>query len=539
MVPVQATPAEDLELAQRAIAGEGDAFGVLFERWFDRAFDVAWHIVHDRDSAADVTQEAFASAWQQIGSLRQPESFGGWVLRIARNKGLNRLQREQRSRPIGDEETLVMLDTRRSDDPTDNVARAEHGDLVWAASAALGEDDASVLSLHLRHGLGAPELADELGVKPNAAHQRLFRLKKRLADAIGAWVLWRHGQPSCAVLQTILDDAGLTRFDATTARTIAAHAHGCSACDTSRELRLSPEALFGAMPLTTAEPALRARVTAALEDMDVPARTPSPQTQAEQPEQPDGTEAAESDAPGRDAPDPAHADTTEDGAADELPTDEPSTEAGVTTDASTSPGHGWLVAAVAAVVAGVAIGGAVALSMRTGGGTDESLAIEPGEAGAELSESEMTAPPATIGAPDIAEAPADDTTDDGLAGDGIDTSGRPAPADPEVGVDPTSPDPETTSTTTESSAPPVIGDFAARPTDQACGPNQVVTFAWSSTNATSATLGPRGGPSTSVPTSGTAEECAAPGSTWVLTVTGPGGTASAEAPVSVAGFRTP
>jgi RNA polymerase sigma factor (sigma-70 family) len=526
MVPVQTTPADDRELAQRAIAGDGDAFGVLFERWFDRAFDVAWHIVHDRDSAADVTQEAFASAWQQIGTLRQPESFGGWLLRIARNKGLNRLQREQRSRPVGDVETLVMLDDRRSDDPTDNVARAEYGDLVWAAAAALGEDDASVLSLHLRHGLGAPELAEELGVKPNAAHQRLFRLKKRLTDAIGAWVLWRHGHPSCAVLQTILDDAGLTRFDAICARSIAAHAHGCSACDTSRELRLSPEALFGAMPLVTAEPALRAKVAAALEDMDVPARAARPGDRREEAGEPDDT--AETDS-SSDGPDPAQGDTAEIEVSGAPPSH---AEAGPHSGAS--PARRWLVAAGATVV-GLAVGGGIALSMLTGGTSDADLATERAEAGAELPEPE-TAPPATIDAPEVAGTPAGGDAAGGNLSDDSDDSddtGRsPAPTDPAVLAEPTGPDPGTASPQTESPPQPAIGGFRAQQSDHACGSTELpITFVWSSSDATSATLGPGGGAPNNVPPSGSTSVCSPPGITWVLTVTGPGGKDSAEAVV--------
>jgi RNA polymerase sigma factor (sigma-70 family) len=524
MVPVQRTSAEDLELAQRSIAGNGDAFGVLFERWFDRAFDVAWHIVHDRETAADVTQEAFASAWQQIGSLRQPESFGGWLLRIARNKALNRLQREQRSRPVGDEETLVMLDTRRSDDATDGVTRAEHGDLVWAASAALGEDDASVLSLHLRHGLEAPELAEELGVKPNAAHQRLFRLKKRLADAIGAWVLWRRGQPSCSVLQTILDDAGITRFDATTARTIGAHARDCSACDTSRELRLSPEALFGAMPLVVAEPALRARVVAALKDMGVPARAVNPADRPDQPAEPGDTALTEADTPTGDAPTAAREDTTETEVAGERPSDaESATEPGA------SPARGRLVATGVAVIVALAIGGGIALSMFTGGSSAPDLETERVEAGAELSEPEMTAPPATIGVPDISDAPATDDVTDGDLARGDDAGSAPAPTGSDVLAEPTGPDPGTATPPTEASPPPVIGGFRAQQGDHACGSTEIpITFAWSSTDATSATLGRQGGAPKSVETSGTAAECAVPGTTWVLTVTGPGGSDSAE-----------
>ena len=85
-------------LVLAARGGDERAFGELFDRWFDPVHDIAWRIVRDRDTAAEVAQDVFLVAWQGLGTLEQPGSFGGWVRRIARNRALNRLDRERRSR---------------------------------------------------------------------------------------------------------------------------------------------------------------------------------------------------------------------------------------------------------------------------------------------------------------------------------------------------------------------------------------------------------------------------------------------------------
>lgn len=282
MVAVATRSADDVELVRRATeaaggdGGDGEAFTELFDRWFDRAYDVAWHIVRNRDTAAEAAQEAFTIAWEGLGSLRRPESFGGWVLRITRNEALQRLAAEQRTRPVGDDEEIAAHDGRRrsAGDPADPITDRERDDLVWAAAAALGDDDASILHLHLRHGLAAGELADELGIAPNAAHQRLFRLRKRLGDAIGAWTLWRSGRPRCGDLRRVLAAAGVTRFDREAAAVITDHTRRCADCDERRSLRLSPEALFAATPLVAAAPAVKARAGAALAASGMPAPAP-------------------------------------------------------------------------------------------------------------------------------------------------------------------------------------------------------------------------------------------------------------------------
>ena len=263
---VRAQPGEDGDPARAADAalvvaargGDQQAFGRLFDRWFDPVHDIAWRIVRDRDVAAEVAQDVFLVAWQGLGDLEQPGSFGGWVRRIARNRALNRLDRERRSRPDG-EAAAAALDRGAPDvDMTAALGEREQNELVWAAAAALGERDASLLDLHLRHGMGAPEIAAELGVTPNNAHQLLHRLKGKLGGAIRAWVLWRGGGTPCAGLDRAVADAGVTTFGAEAVRVVDRHAKGCATCEERRTLRLAPEALFAAIPIGVTPPLLKA-----------------------------------------------------------------------------------------------------------------------------------------------------------------------------------------------------------------------------------------------------------------------------------------
>jgi RNA polymerase sigma-70 factor (ECF subfamily) len=89
---------EDAALVEQARAGDPDAFGRLYDRWFDRVHDLAFRITNDTAAASDVAQDALLAAWQKLGTLEDPEAFGGWLLRITRNAALDRHRREQRAR---------------------------------------------------------------------------------------------------------------------------------------------------------------------------------------------------------------------------------------------------------------------------------------------------------------------------------------------------------------------------------------------------------------------------------------------------------
>ena len=269
-----ALAAEDAAWIRAARSHDQQAFGRLFDRWFDPVYDVAWRIVRNRDTAAEVAQEVFLAAWEGLDGLERPESFGGWVRRIARNRALNRLDRERRSTP-DDEQASAALDRSAPDvDLTAALGEREQRELVWAAASALGERDASLLDLHLRHGFGAGEIAEELGVTTNNAHQLLHRLKGRLGGAIRSWVLWRSGR--CPGLDRAVAGAGVTTFGAEAVKVVSRHARDCEVCRQSQQLRLAPEALFAAMPMALAPPLLKAEAASALSQAGVPLGATAP-----------------------------------------------------------------------------------------------------------------------------------------------------------------------------------------------------------------------------------------------------------------------
>jgi RNA polymerase sigma factor (sigma-70 family) len=270
---VDGSARSDGQLVAAALEGDGAAYGELFERWFTRVHDVARNIVRDQDRAADVAQDAFISAWERLDRLERPDAFGGWLLRITRNRALDVLAREGRSRPR-ESDVVTGLHDRGATDPVgshrelrpDELALASERDgLIASAAAVLGEREASLLDLHLRHGLTAAEIADELEVTPNNAHQLLFRLRKKLGEAISAFALWRR--PGCPTLAGIVAGGA---FDAAAFAAVQRHGRTCDECTRQRAALVAPEQLFSAAPLAAVPAVVRDRVLGGLDAVGVP-----------------------------------------------------------------------------------------------------------------------------------------------------------------------------------------------------------------------------------------------------------------------------
>lgn len=271
---------EDAALVELARGDDPDSFGRLYDRWFDRVHDLAYRITRDDAAAADVAQDAFVAAWSSLERLEDPYAFGGWLLRITRNTALDRQRREGRTQAT-DAETMAMIERagsgavdapagfgvedrlRSADDPVSAIGDAEIAALVWEAAEALGERDAELLDLTVRHELSPAELAEVVGISRNAANQAVHRVRTRLRSAIEARVLWHGGDPRCAVLGNALEAAGVTRFGGEAVRVTSEHVEDCELCTEQRALKLEPSALFAATPFIIA-PMLKMQVAHAL-----------------------------------------------------------------------------------------------------------------------------------------------------------------------------------------------------------------------------------------------------------------------------------
>jgi RNA polymerase sigma factor (sigma-70 family) len=278
---------EDAALVERARADDPNAFGELYDRWFVRVNDLAYRVTNDSAAAGDVAQDAFLAAWQKLGTLQDPEAFGGWLLRITRNAALDRRRRDERARPH-DTEAMAMIEaagpspasapagfrvedrTTTADDPTRAAEDGELAALLWESAAALGERDSEVLDLMLRHGMAPAEIGEVVGLNRNAANQAVHRARNRLKAAVEARVLWRSGEPVCVGLAGALEQASVTRFGPEAMRVTTRHAETCAECQERRQTKLEPSRMFAAVPMVVVSMFLKNKVAHALSESGVP-----------------------------------------------------------------------------------------------------------------------------------------------------------------------------------------------------------------------------------------------------------------------------
>src|SRR5215471_17475609 len=85
----------DLKLVEAIRRGEAQAWPALIARHQDRLFSVCLRMVHNRDLAADLTQDAFVKIIQGMDSFDGRAKLSTWMIRITMNVCLSKLRSEK------------------------------------------------------------------------------------------------------------------------------------------------------------------------------------------------------------------------------------------------------------------------------------------------------------------------------------------------------------------------------------------------------------------------------------------------------------
>lgn len=174
----------DGELVGRVHAGDLEAYGDLVERYQSSVFGVCYRLMGERQSAQDMTQEAFLRAYDRLELFDVSRPFGPWVRQIAANLCLNELNRSRVTTvPLLDE-----LDSRSGSEkrgPERAQERRETRQSVRAALLDLPPHYRAAIELRHFQELSYAEIGTTLNWTESEVKTNLYRARKELIERMG------------------------------------------------------------------------------------------------------------------------------------------------------------------------------------------------------------------------------------------------------------------------------------------------------------------------------------------------------------------
>lgn len=148
------------------------SFDEIFVAEFTAVERTVFLIVHDREVAKELTQDAFLAllrSWRKVSRYERP---GAWVRRVAIRLAVRALKRH---------ESRALAERRSLERPEPESMR----DLdVWRAIRALPARQRAAVVLFYLEDRSVGEVADILGCSPQTTRVHLYRARQRLEELL-------------------------------------------------------------------------------------------------------------------------------------------------------------------------------------------------------------------------------------------------------------------------------------------------------------------------------------------------------------------
>jgi RNA polymerase sigma-70 factor (ECF subfamily) len=244
--------ADEARLARAAGAGDGEAFATLYERYAQRAYNLALRLCGSDQDAADAVQEAFLNVMRRLPEFDAARelAFGSYLFTATRNATYDLIRRQQRSRPsdsipesatpLGAGAGGIGLDPGDPDEDPDRKVLLEAPQReVAAANARLPERQREALALRELEEMSYDEIAAVMEMNRNSVAQLISRARINLRHELRGTALASVAvsSPDCerALPLIAARDDGQLAADSADATWLASHMSSCHTCQVASE----------------------------------------------------------------------------------------------------------------------------------------------------------------------------------------------------------------------------------------------------------------------------------------------------------------
>ena len=175
---------DDAQLIQRLLAGDQSAFNALVQKYQKPVHAYVWRKIGDYHIAEEITQDIFLRVYQKLDTLKNQDSFAGWLYVIAARHCFAWFEKKRlptkslEAMPAEALEDLAYIEHHTQQQA--ESANERRREVVNNLLQKLPVGERTAITLHYFDNRSCEDIGEYLGVSSNTVKSRLHRARKRL-----------------------------------------------------------------------------------------------------------------------------------------------------------------------------------------------------------------------------------------------------------------------------------------------------------------------------------------------------------------------
>ncbi|MFP3918352.1 sigma-70 family RNA polymerase sigma factor [Lysinibacillus telephonicus] len=158
-------------LVKKAQKGNDKAYLMLFQQFEEDIYRMAYVYVKNKDDALDIVQEVAYQSFKKISTLKNPEYFKTWLMKITINSALNLINKNKKVIQLNP--SFEVLNGKEDEDIALSLSLYELMD-------TLQEDEKSIILLKYYDDRTIKEISEILDIPLGTAKSVLYRALDKL-----------------------------------------------------------------------------------------------------------------------------------------------------------------------------------------------------------------------------------------------------------------------------------------------------------------------------------------------------------------------
>jgi RNA polymerase sigma-70 factor (ECF subfamily) len=165
----------DSVLVKKAISGDSEALSMLIDKYKNNAFNLAYSIIKEKESAKDITQDSFLKVLENINRFKNESKFSTWLYRIVYNESLKHVLKTKKV-------NTTYIESVKIDSYIDEISTEDKYLILYQAIEKLDNKDRNIIMLFYLAEKSIKDIKIIMGLSTANIKVILYRSRKKLYE---------------------------------------------------------------------------------------------------------------------------------------------------------------------------------------------------------------------------------------------------------------------------------------------------------------------------------------------------------------------